>query len=77
MSKLSPINMLAVKNSINFAPSSQSALLRNVVNKTKIEGAEQKMQAMELDDEVSTNTIPICNFKSNKLSHIDKKQRAE
>ena len=35
------------------------------------------MQQMELDDEVQTNTIPICNFKSNKLSHIDKKQRAE
>lgn len=31
---------------------------------------------MELDGD-QTNAIPICNFKSNKLSHIDKKHREE
>jgi len=28
-------------------------------------------------EEDKTNSIPIANFKSNKLSHIDKKHRAE
>ena len=28
-------------------------------------------------EEDKTNSVPIANFKSNKLSHIDKKHRAE
>ena len=28
-------------------------------------------------EEDKTNSIPLSNFKSNKLSHIDKKQREE
>jgi hypothetical protein len=34
------------------------------------------MDQMDLDDD-STNSVPITNFKSNKLSHIHKKERAE
>ena len=31
---------------------------------------------MDIEDADTTNEVPIANFKSNKLSHIDKMNRA-
>lgn len=76
MSKLSPINTLVARQSLNVNPNSQKALLRFAVNNKE----SQDISAHSQDggeEENKTNSIPICNFKSNKLSHIDKKHRAE
>ena len=43
----------------------------------KQESTDQQMAENDQTEEDKTNSIPISNFKSNKLSHIDKKTRAE
>ncbi len=69
MSKLSPIQTLLNRNGLNINPAIQKNLLNYAVNKPKDLNIEESADR--------TNLIPVTNFKSNKLSHIDKKQRAE
>jgi hypothetical protein len=40
------------------------------VNKPKAESGEGQQEGTEED---KTNMVPVANFKSNKLSHIDKR----
>lgn len=67
------------RNGLNFNPKAQKFLLSVAVNK----GAGLENQVVQLHegeggtDENRTNSIPVTNFKSNKLSQIDKKQRAD
>ncbi len=65
--KLSPINNF-VRGGINALPQAQNALLKFAVNQPK--KADTIMQD-ENDEEVESDgakTVPIANFKSNKLS---------
>ena len=64
------------RNGLNFNPKAQKFLLSVAVNKGGNEGAVVQINNEENGggtDENRTNSIPVTNFKSNKLSQIDKK----
>jgi hypothetical protein len=73
MSKLKPfdqMNLTGGGEALNFNPDSQKVLLQLAANKKK------EPTGPSSDDETGgkgSNVIPIANFKSNKLSQIDKK----
>lgn len=78
MSKLAPVNQMNLAgggDDLNFNPNSQKVLLQLAANK-KSEMTNENNSADETGGE-GTKEIPIAQFKSNKLSMIDKKQRAE
>ena len=71
MTRLSPLQTLTNKG-INFNPSVQKNLLAYAVNKQQNKEVDEE-EEKKRDDSSSTNTIPVAIFKSNKLSHLDKK----
>jgi hypothetical protein len=83
MTKSSPVNELWRRNNIKLTVDTAGA--RNALTKYAMGGglagaAGAKAAVDQPDspiDEDRTNLIPIANFKSNKLSQIDKKQRQE
>lgn len=73
MSKLNPISEMSLDTQgINFDPDSKKMLLQNAANKSK--GPTEEDESTGGDQ---TKEIPIANFRSNKLSQLDRKQRAE
>lgn len=73
MSKLSPINTMIARN--NLTVQTSSLLQKYSQNQG---GNDQVMADANNEGEVSEdkiNSITISNFKSNKLSQIDKKHR--
>ncbi len=78
MGRMSPINNMFERKGLNFNPKAQQYLLSVAVNKNNAAGgAVQIEEGGNAVEENKTNSIHVSNFKSNKLSHIDKKQRAE
>ncbi len=74
MSKNQTINSMMARNNLNFNPKAQQFLLKIAVNNKQ----NQQTDENEGTDENTSNIVPaVANFKSNKLSQIDKKQRAE
>lgn len=87
LTKSSPVNELARRNNLQLRIDTAGA--RNALQKyaqnpgTLANAAGQKDSKMTDEhspsqvEEDKTNMIPIANFKSNKLSQIDRKQRLE
>ena len=71
MSKLSPLSTMGL-GGLNFNPNAQKVLLQAAANRKPGEN-----NGLEGEVRDRAGEIPITNFKSNKLSMIDKKQRAE
>ena len=66
---------MMARNNLNFNPKAQQFLLKIAVNNKQ---NQQQTDENEGTDENTSNIVPaVANFKSNKLSQIDKKQRAE
>ena len=72
---MSPINNMIERKGLNFNPKAQHYLLSVAVNKRQSEQQQEKEEGEE--EENKSSAIPVTNFKSNKLSQIDKKARAE
>ena len=82
ISKFSPINQMnltgadGTQQALNFNPESQKVLLSLAANR-KPAAATNNGPTSDEETVEGTKDIPVANFKSNKLSQIDKKQRAE
>jgi hypothetical protein len=72
MSSLSPLSQMGL-GGLNFNPNAQKVLLQAAANRKPGENEGPKDDTAEM----RAGEIPIANFKSNKLSMIDRKQRAE
>jgi hypothetical protein len=71
------LNVGGGPESLNFNPDSQKVLLQMAANKKPDSSSNQGLGSDEETGGEGTKEIPIANFKSNKLSQIDRKQRAE
>lgn len=80
LTKASPVNDLARRTGMSLKVDTSGA--RNALAKyaqnpggiAKVTSEEQKDDSPTIEED-KTNMIPIANFKSNKLSQIDRKQR--
>lgn len=72
MSKLSPVNSMIKKNALTVNTS--SLLSKYSQNQPAAKTDEQMAEEQEVPED-RINSITISNFKSNKLSQIDKKAR--
>jgi hypothetical protein len=84
LTKSSPVNELLRRNNLKLTvdtAGARGALSKYVMNPSISGAAKQQSPDHRMADENSpveedkTNMIPIANFKSNKLSQIDRKQR--
>jgi len=75
MSKLAPVNQMnfAGVEELNFNPDSQKVLLQMASNKKAGDATGDSHAADDETGGEGTKEIPIAQFKSNKLSMIDKK----
>ena len=82
LSKASPVNDLARRTGMTLKVDTSKAInalakyAQNPGGIAKITTEEHKEDSPTIEED-KTNMIPIANFKSNKLSQIDRKQRLE
>ena len=81
LTKSSPVNELARRNNLQLRvdTAGRGALNKYAQNPLSLAQAAKMTEEHSPTsvEEDKTNMIPIANFKSNKLSQIDKKQRQE
>lgn len=65
------------QQALNFNPESQKVLLSLAANRKTAASGTKNDPTSDEETVEGTKDIPVANFKSNKLSQIDKKQRAE
>jgi hypothetical protein len=65
------------QQALNFNPESQKVLLSLAANRKPVATGTNNGPTSDEETVEGTKDIPVANFKSNKLSQIDKKQRAE
>jgi len=70
MSKLSPINSMIKRTNLQV---NTNSLLNKYAQNQPNSSEDTPMHEEEQPPEDKVNSIAISNFKSNKLSHIDKK----
>lgn len=77
VSKFSPINSIVHRQGLTVNTGAMGVLKKYGAKNPGDESEQISAFDQNGKEEDKTNAIPIANFKSNKLSHIDKKHRAE